>query len=167
MSETSGITRKITQLCAAFRRLGVDVVVAYYDGSGDEGQIEWQRYYEVPGESEDTIIQEVARIIINCNYTGDQYNLVIPTSIRRVELEPESHYAEVDGWQSDSVLIESATEQVIYSAIPEEGWENNLGAFGTFFLNVRAQKVTFKHNTRVQNLEYLEVDLAGDPEITP
>ncbi len=170
MPEVPGIAERIAKLCTALRKRGVDLVIAVYDGSGDDRQVEYACCYKSDYESEDRILAHVAQAI--AQHFGESYGVRDPDAMTLVKPDamtidiPEVSRNNTGEPSMASIVssIASSIECLVYDSIPGAGWEENSGYFGTFFLNVRTAWVTFKHNTRIESTEYLEVELKGNSE---
>jgi hypothetical protein len=101
-----------------------------FEGSGDSGQID---NIDLP--------KDILKLKIEgCQISsGTTWDVVAKTSIERIE----------------NATVETAIENICYDVLERQfgGWENNDGAYGTFFFDVKNRKVKLEFNERVMDVK--------------
>ncbi len=120
--------RNKAALLAALRARGITLVIADFDGGGDDGQIE--------------------RITVHAN------DAEIPMPAGDVEFAMvEGHPEEVT---ARTITLEMAVEHLCYDVLrlAQPGWENGDGAFGQVRFDVAAQMIVLGFNGRYTTSDF-------------
>jgi hypothetical protein len=106
---------------AALAEAGIHSVTVGFDGSGDSGQIEDVEAW---------------------NHARDRIPLPSDRKVQITSHNPHQLLAEIS--------LEAAIEELAWNYLEEthEGWENNDGAYGTFYFYVPDRTITLEHNER-------------------
>lgn len=124
------------EIFALLRENGVEAVDAYYDGQGDNGQI----------ESITAICRDKQAVDLGGIQTSIQ-------KTSRVWDSENGNWKEIPG--ADTKTLIEALDDIFYGALEEQqpGWEIDDGAFGNFIMDVAAQTITWEHNSRFTDYE--------------
>lgn len=124
------------EIFALLRENGVEAVDAYYDGQGDNGQIE-----SITAIGRDKQIVDLGGIQTSIQKTS------------RVWDSENRSWKEIPS--ADTKTLMEALDDIFYGALEERqpGWEINDGAFGNFIMDVAAQTITWEHNSRFTDYE--------------
>ena len=148
LQRTAG-DRNLRTALRKLRELGASAFVVEYDGSGDDGQIE---YSGVEGDAQDLDARAAAMDV--CFWH-------VKTLAPSEGTEPVFRYRLARGRRSLTDVATDAMHDYLESLWA--GWENNDGAFGVVRLDVASGKLSLEHNSRYTSYETTVSDVTVAP----
>jgi hypothetical protein len=117
---------RLKEVCKVLEPLGITMIEVEYDGSGDEGSIEFITFISNGSEYKGEMPKEKFKTLFN--YSGAE---------------------------SEDVDIREIIDQICCHFLPD-GWGNGDGSFGTLKIDTKNRTATLEHNERYTEVNTTE-----------